>query len=408
MALRIAEQAGLSDVGRQRNTNEDSYLSADPLFAVADGMGGARAGEVASRMAVEEFGAEPREGSPEARLAAIATSANRRIWEHAQADESRAGMGTTLTSVIVGEHAVTVGHVGDSRAYRWRDGALEQLTHDHSLVAELERRGELGHEEAEHHPQKNIITRALGPEPEVEVDTHTHPARAGDVYLLCSDGLTTMVSEERMADIMRAGGRLDDAARELVGEANRRGGKDNTTVVLFRLEEGGPSIGEGTARDTTLVGAVAEEVGEGIAAARASDPGESAAEPVSPASEGTAAPLRPAPATSAPTRRRRPLRTAMRVLVPLVVLAAVAGGLYLGARQIYFLGTNGNGVVTLYRGVPYDLPFGIKLYSEDFSSAVPARDIPPSRRKRVLDHELRSRSDARDLVTSLEQGRPQP
>jgi protein phosphatase len=398
VTLRIAEQVGLSDVGRHRQTNEDSYLTASPVFAVADGMGGARAGEVASKMAVEEFTSASGEGTPEERLARIATSANRRIWEHAQADESRAGMGTTLTSVIVGDGEITIGHVGDSRAYRLRDHELEQLTHDHSLVAELERRGELRHEEAESHPQKNIITRALGPEPDVEVDTHTHSAQPGDVYLLCSDGLTTMVSEDRVADVLRAGGTLSETAQRLVDEANRRGGKDNTTVVLLRLDAGEAGDGDASAGGETLVGDEAEEVREGVAAATA--------QRTEAPDSGVGALERPRrPAAAPPVRKGGPLRTALRVLVPLLVTAVVVGGLYLGARQVYFLGTSDNGVVTLYRGLPYDLPFGIELYSEDFESSVPASAIPQQRRERVLDHELRSRDDAADLVKALEQER---
>ena len=144
MALRIVEEFGLSDVGRQRHTNEDSYLESSPVFAVADGMGGAKAGEVASQVAVEAF-AEERDtaASPEAQLEHVAKAANRRIYEMAQEDTSRAGMGTTLTAVMVTDNELAIGHVGDSRAYRWRGGELERLTQDHSLVEELVRQGKL-------------------------------------------------------------------------------------------------------------------------------------------------------------------------------------------------------------------------------------------------------------------------
>ena len=209
-----------------------------PVFAVADGMGGAKAGEVASGIAVDAFKtALDEEQPPEKRLEAVARDANRRIFEMAQADESRRGMGTTLTAAHVGERDLAIAHVGDSRAYRLRGDELEQLTHDHSLVAELERTGRLSPEDAEHHPQKSIITRALGPEPDVEVDTHTHPARPGDVYLICSDGLTTMLSESEVGSILRSAGSLQEAAEALVRAANQSGGKDNITVVLFRLGE---------------------------------------------------------------------------------------------------------------------------------------------------------------------------
>jgi serine/threonine protein phosphatase PrpC len=238
VTLRISEHAGNTDVGRQRHTNEDSLLVSPPVFAVADGMGGAQAGEVASRLAVEAFEEEHgSELSPEERLTSIARDANRRIYELASQDESRRGMGTTLTAAVVSEDEVSIGHVGDSRAYRMRDGDLEQLTRDHSLVAELERSGQLTPEAAEHHPQRSIITRALGPEPDVDVDTYTVTPRSGDVYLLCSDGLTSMVSDEELGSIVRRAGTLEDAATELVRAANQSGGKDNVTVVLFRVED---------------------------------------------------------------------------------------------------------------------------------------------------------------------------
>src|SRR5881227_101924 len=203
MGLRIAEKAALTDVGRQRQSNEDSYLEASPLFAVADGMGGARAGEVASRIAVEAFEEKTRTGgSPEQQLAEVARAANRQIYKMAQEDSALAGMGTTLVAAFVSGREVAVGHVGDSRLYRMRDGELERLTQDDSLVEEFVREGKLTPEEAEVHPQRSIITRALGPEPDVQVDTFTYPGRDGDVYLICSDGLTGMISEDAIAAII--------------------------------------------------------------------------------------------------------------------------------------------------------------------------------------------------------------
>ena len=239
MALRIIEQAGRTDVGRQRSANEDSLVVDPPLFAVADGMGGAKAGEVASAVAVEAVEGATESGEPaEAQLANIVRQANRRIYDLAVADESRRGMGTTLTLAKVHGDEVSLAHVGDSRAYRLRDGQLEQLTRDHSLVAELERSGQITPEAAEHHPQRSIITRALGPEPDVEVDTYTLAGREGDVFLICSDGLTSMISDDEVGSILRSAGSLDGAADELVRAANQSGGKDNITVILFRLGEG--------------------------------------------------------------------------------------------------------------------------------------------------------------------------
>src|SRR3954453_20642904 len=188
-----------------------------PLFAVADGMGGARAGEVASRIAVETLEGQTPDGSAgaEEQLAAVAKAANRRIYEMAQSDAEHAGMGTTFTAALVTGNELAVGHVGDSRLYRLRDGELERLTHDHSLVEEFVRQGKLTPEEGEVHPQRSIITRALGPEPEVEVDTFTYPGRDGDIYLMCSDGLTGMISEGVVQDILASDGSLDEKAQRL-------------------------------------------------------------------------------------------------------------------------------------------------------------------------------------------------
>src|ERR1700723_1055367 len=201
--LRVAEHYTGTDTGLQRRANEDSLLARSPLFVVADGMGGAQAGEVASRIAVESFHGGLEDSSrPEEGLAANALAANAHIHELSQRSAEHAGMGTTLTAIYVGEEEVAIAHVGDSRAYCLRDGELLRLTDDHSLVDELIREGRLTPAEAEEHPQRSIITRALGPEQIVEVDTRSLRARPGDVYLLCSDGLTSMVPEARLAEIL--------------------------------------------------------------------------------------------------------------------------------------------------------------------------------------------------------------
>jgi protein phosphatase len=204
-------------------------------------MGGARAGEIAARLAaasLEEWSGRAR---GEEAVVALIVEANRRIWEHAVADPAKSGMGTTVTAALVdvSEEVVAIGHVGDSRAYRLRDDVLEQLTTDHSLVAELVRSGVLTPEEAERHPQRSAITRALGTEPTVEVEAFTVAAAPGDLFLICSDGLPTMVTDDVIADAIRsAGGDPAAAAEALVAAANTRGGEDNITVVLFELAEG--------------------------------------------------------------------------------------------------------------------------------------------------------------------------
>jgi protein phosphatase len=405
VALRIVDQAGRTDVGRQRSANEDALVLAPPFFAVADGMGGARAGEVASSLAAEVFreAVDPAE-TPESQLTGIVKEANRRIFELAATDESHRGMGTTLTAAKVHDDEVSLGHVGDSRAYLLRDGELEQLTRDHSLVAELERTGQITPEAAEHHPQRSIITRALGPEPSVDVDTYTVAGRDGDLFLICSDGLTSMVTDDELAGILRSAGPLEDVADALVRAANQSGGKDNITVVLFRLAGEGGSATAPAAHETIPGSVSAEEVR--AAAPEAAPP---APPPEPPADATVIRPPAPRPAAPRARRRRRVGAGAvLRAVLGLVLLGGVVVGLYALSRQVYFVATNDGGLVTLYRGVPYELPFGIDLYEEEYASGVPARAIPTARRKAVLDHSWRSKEDAVDLVRELERGRLDP
>jgi len=257
--MRIAGASAASNVGRKRRHNEDSYVSAPPVFAVADGMGGAQAGEVASALAagaVTETAADPG-ATPEQRVVSLIKAANWRVHERAASDASASGMGTTMTVAMLGDDGrVTIGHVGDSRAYRLRDDRLEQLTDDHSLVAELVRRGELTPEEAAVHPQRSVITRALGTEADVDVDVFSFDAEDGDLYLLCSDGLSTMVDSDTIAEILRRNRRsLDTATHALIKAANDRGGDDNITAILFAVADG--DIGEAA---TLMVPAAAAAV----------------------------------------------------------------------------------------------------------------------------------------------------
>ena len=233
-----------SNVGRKRRHNEDNYVAEPPVFAVADGMGGAQAGEVASALAasaVTDTQLDPA-ASGEERVIALIKAANLRVHQRANADVTASGMGTTMTvAMLQADGSVAIGHVGDSRAYRLRDGQIEQLTDDHSLVAELVRRGELSPEEAAVHPQRSVITRALGTEPDVDVDAFTVDARDGDVFLLCSDGLTTMVDARTISEIVqRNRSQLDAATHALIKAANDRGGDDNITAVLFEVADGDP------------------------------------------------------------------------------------------------------------------------------------------------------------------------
>jgi protein phosphatase len=235
----------MSDTGRRRLQNEDAYVCDPPLFAVADGMGGAQAGELASRLAATALEERRRGERGEAAIAELVQAANDRVYRRALEDPAVAGMGTTVTVALFDGDAgtIAIGHVGDSRAYRIREGRLDQLTADHSLVAELVRSGRLTPEQAAEHPHRSVITRALGTEASVDVDTFTMEAAPGDLYLLCSDGLTTMVGD---AEILAIAAAADDdpetVTRDLVLAANRAGGEDNVTVVVFEIVEGEPDV----------------------------------------------------------------------------------------------------------------------------------------------------------------------
>jgi serine/threonine protein phosphatase PrpC len=430
--LRAADTIAKTDTGRQRRGNEDCVLARPPVFVVADGMGGAQAGEVAAGMAVETFAQElSGSGSVEEQLAGRAREANRRIYDIASTQRERAGMGTTLTAAYLDGSQLAIAHVGDSRAYLFRDGSLTRLTQDHSLVDELVRRGKLTEEEAAEHPQRSIITRALGPEPDVDVDTWTYPVRAGDLLLLCSDGLTSMVSEERVAEILAGSQALDSVAQALIDEANQAGGRDNITVVLVRLEEVRSSA-DGAGDQPTAVGMAPPTLAPGVeqsersgAAGTASvaagtttlprggpetEPAFCAREPLTQTASARSGVLERATYPRRTSRRstagRGPRRKPIAILIAVVVVLCliVAGG-YLASRQLYFIGTNAEGVVTIYRGLPYDLPAGIHLYETFYVSGVPASLVPADRRGALLDNQLRSESSAASVVRALELGR---
>lgn len=362
--LRVASHSERTDVGRQRQANEDSYLARPPLFVVADGMGGAQAGEVASLTAIQAFQEGLPEGSPESGLVNRISQANRTIFEQARADQSLSGMGTTITAAALdpGREHVAIAHVGDSRAYRLRQGILQRLTRDHSLVEEMRRRGQITEAQAEDHPQRSIITRALGPEPEVQVDVQSVAADPEDVFMLCSDGLTTMLGDEQIKDLISGATSLEAATRALIDEANRAGGRDNITVILFQVEDprhplkSGRTLGRG-----------------GVTRAR-----------------GTR------------HRPRRRLGIAARIAAVVAICAVLVTGLYVGSRQVWFLGTDQAGRVALYRGLPYELPFGIDLYTLRYSAPIQTDSLDRQRQRAVTGHSLRSRSDATSLIEDIE------
>jgi PPM family protein phosphatase len=315
--MRIADYTAATDPGRKRRRNEDAYVVKPPLFAVADGMGGPRAGEVASSLAAAAVKAGEAAGGGEEQVVTLIQSANRSVYERSSEDASVSGMGTTMTVAVVDGRGVTIGHVGDSRAYLERAGTLEQLTEDHSLVSELVRAGKLSPEEAEHHPQRSVITRALGTDPDVDVDAFTVAPEEGDIFLICSDGLTTMVGDETIAQVLDAHrGDLGRAAKELVRLANKAGGEDNITVVAFELSD---APEEAAVEETVPMPAVAEpDIEDTLTEA---DRVPAIDTMVVPPGEAAAAGLQP----ESPKRRRRwPLLVLLVVVVAAVAAALVA------------------------------------------------------------------------------------
>ena len=234
--MSLGRTVALTDTGRKRRHNEDVYVVDPPIFAIADGMGGANAGEVAAALAADALRETADGGSGEKAVVTLIQEANRRVYQQATEDTAKSGMGTTMTVALLDDGRVRIGHVGDSRAYLIRDGELSQLTDDHSLVGELVRSGKLTPEDAETHPQRSVITRALGTDPDVDVDTITIETRSGDLFLLCSDGLYSMVGNDRILELVERNRRdLDATAKALVAAANKGGGDDNITVVAFEI-----------------------------------------------------------------------------------------------------------------------------------------------------------------------------
>jgi protein phosphatase len=379
----------LTDTGRRRRHNEDAYVCDPPLFAIADGMGGAQAGEIASHIAATSVQHAEREGSSdEDGVAQLIQDANRSVYERARTDESTSGMGTTMTVALVDGDLVRIGHVGDSRAYLVRDHALEQLTEDHSLVGELVRSGRLSPEEAEDHPHRSVITRVLGTDPEVDVDSFSVAAKAGDLFMLCSDGLTSMVDDRRILEVIEEhAGDVNGIAQALVAEANGNGGEDNITVVLFQI----------ASLDDTI-----EIPGTVVAAAPAVSDDEDTLDglepvPVVSAEAAATAAAAPAPAPAAKKKRRL---TSWKVLVPvaLILLAVIAGAAVYGLSRANFVGVDDHGYVAVYQGVPWNLPFGIHLYREVYKSPLLAVQLSQADRKKLFDHTLRARTDAENTI----------
>jgi PPM family protein phosphatase len=378
---RLAQVASLTDTGRRRRHNEDAYVCEPPLFAVADGMGGAQAGELASNLAAAALRDEGSRGGGEERVDELIQEANRRVYERQTQDSSATGMGTTMTVALVEDGHVAIGHVGDSRAYLIRDRRLEQLTEDHSLVAELVRSGKLSPEEAEGHPQRSVITRALGTDPDVDVDTFSVETKPGDLFLLCSDGLTAMVDDETiLREVERNRSDLTAASKALVKAANKGGGDDNITVVFFEIGAGGET-GD-AARTVTLPPIEGDDEAtldehDGVPAVRVEEP------------------ARP--------RERHTGRGVLFALLALLLLVGICGFAAWGLWRSHFVGAEPDGHVAVYQGVPWDIVGNVKLYRAVYVSPLLTAQLSQAERKKLFDHTLRSDGSARAVVRRYEE-----
>lgn len=349
-----------TDVGRVREGNEDSYLMDEPLFGIADGMGGHAAGEVASSTAVAALSsgaAQVNSEDPES-LVALIKEANRAIFDKATKDDSLHGMGTTCTLVLIDAHRAHLAHVGDSRAYLLRDGDLSRLSEDHTLVGRMVREGQLTEEEAAKHPQRSMITRSLGIDSDVRVDLRSFDVRDGDRIMLCSDGLTSMIDEGTIKRVLQQTKSPQAAADELVDLANEAGGDDNITVVVLDLS------GAGDAPPPPP---------------RSASPAERAT------GRTTDAPLGPPPSSGSPSNDdpgfgRRVVRKMVVTLVILVILAGAGyGALRYSLNNSWFVGVNDEDVVTIYRGRPEEI-LGISLKEVEEETGITLEDVPEFRR----------------------------
>jgi serine/threonine protein phosphatase PrpC len=378
--VNLGRTAAATDPGRRRRHNEDAYACEPPLFAVADGIGGAQAGEIASSLAAAVLRDDSGDGAGDGkqRVDQLIQEANRRVYDRQTQDANVSGMGTTMTVAFFDGDGVWFGHVGDSRAYLIRDGELEQLTEDHSLVAELVRSGKLSPEEAETHPQRSVVTRALGTDPDVDVDTFRIDAKPGDLFLLCSDGLTSMVADDTiLEEIRRNRGDLRAAAKALVRAANRGGGDDNITVVFFEIAP------EGATEQTVALPPPQED------------------------EEDTLSELDRVPAVAVEEpeeRRRHPLRRRVIALSLLVIAIVLACAFAVwGLWRSHFVGAEADGHVAVYQGVPWNIAGNVHLYRTVYVSPLVAAQLSRPERKKLFDHSLRSKSSALHEVRRYEE-----
>lgn len=401
------QSGAATDVGRVRQINEDRYLADEQLFAVADGVGGHQAGEVASQTSVETLlrtftdGEHTTEG-----LIVAAEAANQAVWQLAQGSREKRGMGTTLTALALvqenGEEQLALINVGDSRAYLLQQGELMQLTEDHSLVEELVRDGKLTPAEAQVHPQRSIITRALGMEPVVRVDSWEITPYTGDRILLCSDGLTNELSDDRIASTLRQLADPQEAAHDLVRQARAAGGSDNITVVIVDVVD---DDGRSEQASAALAGS--------------SEPTRAAAAPTvaaaAPEREQTstrvAAPPAPAPAAPRPTlaaptpqpaQKRMTWRVVIFVFAVVAVLGAAVWAVAWYARGAYYVGLD-NEQVAIFRGRPGGLLWFDPTLVERKQQPSGAELLPLQRMELEAGHEVATKAAADRYVNNLRQ-----
>ncbi len=379
--LTLVEVAHLSDTGRVRHHNEDRSLATGRLLAVADGMGGAKAGEVAAQVAVDSV-SQLEGGAGAAEVRAALEQANRTIRRMAVDDPDKGGMGTTMTVALLDDGHLEVVHVGDSRAYLWRDGVLAQVTEDHSVVGELVRRGSITEEEAEHHPHRNVITRALGAEDEVTADVMSADLSDGDVVLVCSDGLSSYVSQAAIAEVLAGNDTLAEAAKGLVARANGAGGADNVTVVLARVGvPAAPSAGDTV--EAPLPASPGRRVIGGLHGKATTEPAGGSART-------------PAVIERAGRRRSRAVPVLVGVLV---LLSAIVGVVAWVASRTYTVQAAPDGTVRVEHGLP------ISVLGQDLSVAWQDTEVPAAAVRAgqpgALSSSARGQGEAVELAAGL-------
>jgi protein phosphatase len=407
---------GATHTGRVRAGNEDSYFVGDAVYAVADGMGGHQAGEIASDAALEPLRSldvhamtDPADITDA--LSAAVRQANTLVVERAQADPALEGMGTTLTAIAVRDGQLHLAHVGDSRAYLLRDNEkMSQLTTDHTLVERLIQEGRLSRDEAATHPQRNVITRAIGHEPTVDVEVLPPiTLQDGDQVLLCSDGLTGPVDDDRISALLKETPDGEAAVNGLLAEANAAGGPDNITAVLLRVGErwrdaraAGHEDSSSTQQIAALGGPEHDET-ESIAKPGGIDttapvPEESWAETMA----RVGAPQGAEPAGQ-PVRRRARGRIAAGVLGVLIIAAVLGGGGWLLLSRSYFVGAH-EGMLAIYQGLPQEVAglSAARVVPEEITTT-PIDQFPEFRRRAIEDGlSAQSLADARRIVTDLQ------